>query len=216
VPADDDVDARTAWAALRPRRAVPPSLPFATPPWLRAMTTSTSRLAQDLHHSLADSTGSGISPRPRWCRSVPPAEHTEEAEAQAAAFDHEVAADQPVLGQLLETGQRRVACREIGVRRGTAGIRPPCPPRDRLAQAIGPEVEFMVAEGGGVVTMRAMSCSSPPISRLAAAKAVPMLKSPASSISTGPWLSRPSSGSRSSRPGARSRPVVSSLSVNGV
>ena len=36
---------------------------------------------------------------------------------------------------------------------------------DGLAQAVGPEVEFMVAEGGGVVAHPAISCSSPPVSR---------------------------------------------------
>ena len=81
------------------------------------------------------------------------AEHPEDAEANAAAFDHEVAADHPVLGQALEVGQRGVVPRETGIRgehrRNPAGFGGHA---DGLAQAVRPEVEFMVAEGGGVVT----------------------------------------------------------------
>jgi len=65
--------------------------------------------------------------------------------------------------------------------------------------------------------MRDMSCSSPPISRLAAANGVPMLKSPASSISTGPWLAR-AFFLVAITVAMRAYPpvVLSSLSVNGV
>ena len=80
------------------------------------------------------------------------AEHSEDAEANAAAFDHEVAADHPLLGQALEIGQRGVVLCEVGVRgehrRNVAGFGGHA---DGLAQAVRPEVEFMVAEGGGVV-----------------------------------------------------------------
>ena len=81
------------------------------------------------------------------------AEHPEEAEADAAALDHEVAADHPILGQALEIGQRRVVPAklvfEASTARNPAGFGGHA---DRLAQAVRPEVEIMVAEGGGVVT----------------------------------------------------------------
>ena len=44
------------------------------------------------------------------------ADHPEEAEAHAAALDHEVAADNPILGKALESGQRWVAAGEAGIR----------------------------------------------------------------------------------------------------
>ena len=81
------------------------------------------------------------------------AEHPKDAEANAPTLDHEVAADHPILGKTLEIGERGVVPREIGVRRdhrrNTASFGGDA---DGLAQAVRPEVEFMVAECGGVVT----------------------------------------------------------------
>ena len=81
------------------------------------------------------------------------AKHPEDAEANTAALNHQVAADDPVLCQVLELGQGWVVSAEVGIRgdygRNPAGF---CGRADGLAQAVGPEVEIMVAEGGGVVT----------------------------------------------------------------
>ncbi len=80
------------------------------PPWLSAMTTSTFSVSRrSFTISLAVSIGSANFTAPRQRRrSGFFAEHPEEAEAQAAALDHEVAADHPSLGQSLEVGQRGV------------------------------------------------------------------------------------------------------------
>ena len=111
------------------------------------------RLAQDLHH-LPGGLG-GIGEGRGAAAGVDHgllAEHPEDAEADAAALDHEVAADHALLGQALEIGQRGVAPGETGIRgehrRNPAGLDGGA---DGLAQAVGPEIEFMIAEGGGVV-----------------------------------------------------------------
>ena len=81
------------------------------------------------------------------------AEQPEDAEAYAAALDHEVAAHHAILGQALEPGQRRVVGREIGIRRdhrrnaSSLGGH-----RDGLRRAVRPEIEIMIAERRGVAT----------------------------------------------------------------
>ena len=69
----------------------------------------------------------------------------------AAALDDQVAADQPVLGQRLQAGQGRVGAGEVGVRgdhrRHASRLRRGA---DGPRRAVRPEVEIMVAEGGGV------------------------------------------------------------------
>ena len=52
------------------------------------------------------------------------AEHPEDAEADATAFDHEVATDRPLLGEALQVGQRRRRFLEKSVfEASTAGAR---------------------------------------------------------------------------------------------
>ena len=133
-----------------------PSLPFSMPPWLSAMITSTFSVSRrSFHHLPGGLDGIGELNRAgavgielRFF-----AEQPEDAKAHAAALDHEVAADHPILGQALETGQCRVIRREVGIRcdhrRNPAGLGGH---RDGLGRAVRPEVEIMVAEGGGVAT----------------------------------------------------------------
>lgn len=111
------------------------------------------RLAQNLDHLLGRLDGVGK----RHCTAAGVegglfAEHPEQTEAQTAAFDHQVAADHPVLGQALEVGQAGVAPGETGIR-GNHRRSPAGGARhaDGLAQSIRAEIEFMVAEGGGVI-----------------------------------------------------------------
>ena len=84
------------------------------------------------------------------------AEQAEYTEAEAASLDDGVAADYPGLGQTLQVHQRRVLFAEIAIRgnyrRYLAGLGSHA---DRPAQAVRPEVEFMVAKGGGVVAHHA-------------------------------------------------------------
>ena len=82
------------------------------------------------------------------------AEQPEDAEADAAALDHEVSADHPILGQA--AGDRPALHHvpsEVGVRgdyrRNAASLGGHA---DGLAQTIRSEVEIMVAEGDGFVT----------------------------------------------------------------
>ena len=81
------------------------------------------------------------------------AEQPDDAKANTAALDHDVAANHPILGQALETGQCCVIRREVGIRcdhrRNMAGLGGH---RDGLGRAVRSEVEIMVAEGGGVAT----------------------------------------------------------------
>ena len=111
------------------------------------------RLAEDLHHLAGGLDGIGELNR-AGATGIELgflAEQPEDAKAHAAALDHEVAADHPILGQLLQAGQRWVAAREIGIRcdhrRDVTGLGGH---RDGLGRTIRPEVEIMVAEGGGV------------------------------------------------------------------
>jgi hypothetical protein len=81
------------------------------------------------------------------------AEQPEDAKAHAAALDYEIAADHPVLGQLLETGQRWVIACEVGIRcdhrRNVTSLGSH---RDGLRRTIGSEIEIVVAERGGVAS----------------------------------------------------------------
>ena len=83
------------------------------------------RLAENLHHLLGGL--DGIGERSRTAGGVDDglfAEHPEDAEADAAALDHEVAADHPILGQTLEIGQRRVVLRKLVFEATIGGTRP--------------------------------------------------------------------------------------------
>ena len=84
------------------------------------------RLAEDLHHLLGglDGVGERNSARAVGVEAGLFAEHPEDAEADAAALDHEVAADHPILGQALEIGQRCVVPRKLVFEATTAGTRP--------------------------------------------------------------------------------------------
>ena len=120
------------------------------------MTTSDFlRLAEHLHHLLGGL--GGVGERDRACAAGVEdgllAHQSEDAKAYAAALDHGVAADRAGLGQALQVGQRGVVLREIGIR-GDHRRDPARPGRraDGLGQAVRPEVEIVVAEGGGVVT----------------------------------------------------------------
>jgi hypothetical protein len=112
------------------------------------------RLAEDLHHLPGGLDGLGERHGTRAARVVLRllAEQTDETEADTATVDHEMAADRPGLGKALEIGQRCVGRREVRIRgehrRSLTGLGGHA---DRLAQAVGSEVELVVAEGGGVV-----------------------------------------------------------------
>ena len=79
------------------------------------------------------------------------AEQAENAKPHAAALDHQIAANHAILGELLETCQRWIVARKVAVRcdhrRNVAGLGGY---RNSLGRTIWPEVEIMVAEGGGV------------------------------------------------------------------
>ncbi len=111
-------------------------------------------LVENVHHVLGGLDGVGE----RSCAALGIdsglfAEHPEDAEAQTAALDHLMAADHPILRQTLEIRQRCVFRIEVGVRsdyrRNMSSFGGDS---DRLTQSVGTEVEFMVAEGGGIVT----------------------------------------------------------------
>jgi hypothetical protein len=86
------------------------------------------RLAEDCYHLLGglDGVGERNSTSASGVELGLFAEQAEEAEADAAALDHQMAAGHPLLGQVLEIGQGRVGPREVGIRgeqrRNPAGV----------------------------------------------------------------------------------------------
>jgi hypothetical protein len=75
------------------------------------------RLAEDLHHLLRglDGVGERNSARAIGVKGSLFAEHPKDAEANATAFDHDVAADHSIPGQVLEIGKRGIVLRKVGV-----------------------------------------------------------------------------------------------------
>ena len=111
------------------------------------------RLAENLHHLPGGL--DGVGERSRTATGVDGgllAEQPKDAEANAPALDHEMAADHPLLGQALEVGQRRVVFRKSMFDATIGGVRPAlAATANGRPQPVRPEVELMVAEGGGVV-----------------------------------------------------------------
>ena len=209
------------------RRTSSPSVKRPSLPFLHAAVAESDdhihllRLAENLHHLPGGL--DGVGERRRAATGVEHgllAEHPEDAEANAAALDHEVAADHalPWPG----AGDRPAlasSSAEAGIRgehrRNPAGLGGHA---DGLAQAVRPEVELMVAEGGGVVAHPAHEL------QFAAGLAAwrrrtrsPCCSRPRPAPAPDPGPCAPPSASRSGAARRAYPPrVVSSLSVNGV
>ena len=137
------------------------------------------RLAEELHHLPGGLDGIGELHRAGAAgielRFF--AEQSEDAKAHAAALDHDVAADHAILGQTLETGQRwrRSPRSRYSMRPPPEPGRPWRPPRWTWAVPSGPRSKSWLPKVVASQPIRDRSCSSPPVSRVAAANAVPML-----------------------------------------